>query len=663
MTSQKFEAIPLVIGTLHQHNERYVIPAFQRPYRWQKPQVAQLVQDLLDFYSSAKPEEHYSLGTIVCDLDEQDATYLILDGQQRLTTIDLILAYLRSHQSNHSSHRLISAYRYLWGMEMSKETPLPGCQSQVQTIQAKIDDHVSNKSFDERSDFYRKFENCILERVVVRRVVLPIAEDIDGEGPKMFEIINSRGQKLSELDQLKARFLQCFDDSHKKDRSLFTHLWNTFESQLAKKKPWDVSILHNTNFSENSSISSLPSEYSIEDILEKLPEQKIEQEPLETDITYDLGMPPIDMLNVLIMANEILKYELGHHDDMRALTTHSVQDRFSWLFQSQSGLIQENVWRLMTIVSIVMQTAEQWGPYRNVEDYSLVGELAPFNQLALSFMAANSYQPNGQYWLMLLSYLTLKNTMNGSLAIDVDSFCKLKNPDFSELRQKAILCLTAWAIKTTLKEFSKNSDSVFSIVTQSSDDVNSLLDEFQKKIATEIHDWRYDGGMTQWNLYLLDWMLWCDCHISEFKQLRDLTASFVCSNADVNKALVSFDWNNFRQVAEQLRIVSRGAIEHWRAQNNAQREDSKETIEKELAQLHGYGNLALIDASTNSSLGKLDPKDKSLEILNHSTNPSMKLLWLAVLTKNFEKFSGNDIGDITNFWKEYFQRYDFKCCI
>ena len=663
MTSQKFEATPRVIKTLHQQNERYVIPAFQRPYRWQQPQVAQLIRDLLDFYSSADPDEYYSLGTIVCDIDENDATYQILDGQQRLTTIDLILNQLAQYQGAQNSHRLISAYRYLWKMETSNETPLPSCQSQMNTIKAEIDNHIGTDASKEAMVFYRKFEECILERVVVRRVVLPIAEDIDNEGPKMFEIINTRGQKLSELDQLKARFLQCFDDNHRKDRFVFTHLWNTFEPRLAQKQAWDISSVLNTKVSETDSYSSLPSEYSIEDILEKLPEQKIEQESDETEINYYQGMPPIDMLNVLVMANEILKYELGHKEDIRALTTRNIQDRFDWLFRSQTEPMQENVWRLMGIVSIIMQTAEQWGPYRNANDYTLMGDATPFNQLALSFMAANSYQPSGQYWLMLLSHLVLKNTINDELPFDVESFNKLKKPDFNALRQNALFCLTAWAIKTTANDFSKGSDSVFSTITKSVDDVNSLLHDTQKDVATQISNWRYDSGITQWNLYLLDWMLWCDCHKGNFKQLQELTNSFVCQNQDVNNALKSFDWDRFKQFAWQLRIVSRGAIEHWRARNNAEREGSKDAIELELHRLHGFGNLALIDASTNSSLGKLDPKDKSQEILNRSTNPTMKLLWLAVLTQNFEKFSGNDIGDITNFWTEYFKKYDFDCCL
>ena len=85
---QDFDAVKLTLGDLLRKG-KYVIPPYQRPYRWGVSQVGLLLQDLLDFFQMAKSDETYSLGTIVCD--KKDNTYEILDGQQRLTTIDLIL--------------------------------------------------------------------------------------------------------------------------------------------------------------------------------------------------------------------------------------------------------------------------------------------------------------------------------------------------------------------------------------------------------------------------------------------------------------------------------------------------------------------------------------------------------------------------------------------
>ena len=88
--TQRFSAKSLSMGSLGTDQARYVIPVYQRPYAWTSVQVSQLMQDLLDFYRSPDIQSTYSLGTIVCD-EETPGVFSILDGQQRLTTIDLLL--------------------------------------------------------------------------------------------------------------------------------------------------------------------------------------------------------------------------------------------------------------------------------------------------------------------------------------------------------------------------------------------------------------------------------------------------------------------------------------------------------------------------------------------------------------------------------------------
>lgn len=90
-----FEAKKLKVEDLTASGgEYYVIPPFQRPYRWSNEQVERLVQDLLDCYEIQRGGDldcvgEYSLGTVVCD--RKDSCFSILDGQQRLTTLDLLL--------------------------------------------------------------------------------------------------------------------------------------------------------------------------------------------------------------------------------------------------------------------------------------------------------------------------------------------------------------------------------------------------------------------------------------------------------------------------------------------------------------------------------------------------------------------------------------------
>lgn len=74
------------------------IPAYQRGYRWDNQQISDLLDDLLDFSQSQKTS-YYCLQPIVVKKNN-DGYYDILDGQQRLTTIYILLAYLYSQRKN-----------------------------------------------------------------------------------------------------------------------------------------------------------------------------------------------------------------------------------------------------------------------------------------------------------------------------------------------------------------------------------------------------------------------------------------------------------------------------------------------------------------------------------------------------------------------------------
>ncbi len=73
---------------------RYVIPAYQRGYRWSPTQVTQLLDDLREFTyrNNSQPEEFYCLQPLVL-LARPDGAYEVVDGQQRLTTLLLILRH------------------------------------------------------------------------------------------------------------------------------------------------------------------------------------------------------------------------------------------------------------------------------------------------------------------------------------------------------------------------------------------------------------------------------------------------------------------------------------------------------------------------------------------------------------------------------------------
>lgn len=83
---------------------KYLIDYYQREYRWQKKQTLELLNDLSEAFldshdpSNAREEVegygHYFLGSIV--VSSKESRRYIIDGQQRLTTLTLLLVYLHN---------------------------------------------------------------------------------------------------------------------------------------------------------------------------------------------------------------------------------------------------------------------------------------------------------------------------------------------------------------------------------------------------------------------------------------------------------------------------------------------------------------------------------------------------------------------------------------
>ena len=82
--------------------EQFCIPAYQRGYRWTPQQVTDLLDDLDAFLSRNTKEdgEFYCLQPVVV-MARRDGSWELIDGQQRLTTLYLIMAALRVQMAAH----------------------------------------------------------------------------------------------------------------------------------------------------------------------------------------------------------------------------------------------------------------------------------------------------------------------------------------------------------------------------------------------------------------------------------------------------------------------------------------------------------------------------------------------------------------------------------
>ena len=202
--STPFETRLITVGALQDDAQTLVVPAYQRPFCWTDKQIEVLVQDLITHFARYSKDRtcRYSLGTVVChkrdDLE-------VLDGQQRLTSIDVLLAVLdqRKAHSNDPEY-LVREKDFGWTPlvirqydNLTQDNRPKISQAILSSVCLKINGAAKDGlifSDEEGITPFEKFADCIRKSVCVLRVILPIDDVNPYEGPAMFEIVNMRGQ-------------------------------------------------------------------------------------------------------------------------------------------------------------------------------------------------------------------------------------------------------------------------------------------------------------------------------------------------------------------------------------------------------------------------------------------------------------------------------------
>jgi hypothetical protein len=96
--SKKISGAEYPLSKIFSSDFDYVIPSYQRPYAWTVDQASELFDDLYDFYVREK-EDTYFLGSIVLIKEEGKPYSEVIDGQQRLTTLTILLSSITSNLS------------------------------------------------------------------------------------------------------------------------------------------------------------------------------------------------------------------------------------------------------------------------------------------------------------------------------------------------------------------------------------------------------------------------------------------------------------------------------------------------------------------------------------------------------------------------------------
>ena len=209
--------------TLFDKEVHYVIPRYQRAYAWEDKEIVQLIDDIND-----STGDYYIGSLVVAKVKDKVETYEVVDGQQRLTTLYLLLHYLVSRGGlegevgktlsfdcrPNSNYTLVHIQDLL-----SKEKPLADDMDRIEqsilnglkVIEQKftVGDVIDVEAFIER-----------LKSVILYRIEVPEHTDLN----RYFEIMNTRGEQLEQHDILKAKLMGYLSD--RKEREFFSRVWS-----------------------------------------------------------------------------------------------------------------------------------------------------------------------------------------------------------------------------------------------------------------------------------------------------------------------------------------------------------------------------------------------------------------------------------------------------
>lgn len=283
------QANPRNLLQLFENTLRYVVPIFQRHYVWsEEDQWAPLWEDILEKYKlrsdNQKTSSHF-LGAVILDSVNKRSTretsrFLVIDGQQRITTFQLLLAALRDFSSERELNKLSTAVsRTLFNpdpelMENSAEEIYKVWPTQfnrkvfcdivnagsykevnraypITRLKYKRKPEPRNGLVEAYVFFYSKLrglsenlsesqseEDALLELYGVLKDDFSVVEIILGEkddSQEIFNSLNSHGKPLSQSDLLRSFVFMRAEKSQEDRDRLYEQHWKHFEDPF-----WDM---------------------------------------------------------------------------------------------------------------------------------------------------------------------------------------------------------------------------------------------------------------------------------------------------------------------------------------------------------------------------------------------------------------------------------------
>lgn len=263
------------ISTVFSTNVKYVVPRFQREYSWTKDEVSELWYDIIGNIRENNNKllnQEYFIGSLVLIGEDKSSALQIVDGQQRLTTITIVLSALVQSFNNIGQRDLAEGIysTYIEGKDvrnrpffkLENENPKPFFQESIQHI-TKSENKPQNEEEETLWDAYLYFlaklrrENLkndfnfwnklvgtddekyiaalesIRDQILVFLKVIYITVSSEDDAYMIFETLNARGKNLTSVDLVKNDLFKTLNSIHPDDSAKTN--WKRIQTNLLSR--------------------------------------------------------------------------------------------------------------------------------------------------------------------------------------------------------------------------------------------------------------------------------------------------------------------------------------------------------------------------------------------------------------------------------------------
>ncbi len=250
----KADATTLLEFFEQNQNNQFVIPIYQRLYSWKKEQCEQLWDDIIKIGGNDKMNGHF-IGSILYVRDgitHSNNPLLIIDGQQRLTTITLLFIALRNHSSDEVkilekfSREKIESYLINSNKDSDKKFRLILSESDKDTLLSLIDKNKRKPSEPSVKimENFKLFEEWInkntdkLEAIfkgLEKLMIVWIALKKEKDDPQLiFESMNSKGIELTQTDLIRNYIIM--ETEVEKQKDFYNQYWRAMEEDFKQNE-------------------------------------------------------------------------------------------------------------------------------------------------------------------------------------------------------------------------------------------------------------------------------------------------------------------------------------------------------------------------------------------------------------------------------------------